>query len=835
LNFTLQNERSGSLGVKDKRFFHAALGCLAILMMVQPLYGLAEPLDHWQAKTPFTQVRSLRLSHGNGLFVAVGDSGTLFTSFNGAAWEERNSGTTQSLRDTAYGAKNFVAVGKGGTILSSPDGVTWTRRNSGTGDDLNGVGYGRRIFVVVGDHGAILTSSDGAIWTGRDSGTHQELRKVVFGGDTFVAVGDNGTLLTSSDGANWTAGNSGTSGHLAGIAYGRKRFVAAGDAILTSPDGIGWTDRTGGTTPRIFGIAYGSGVFAAAAENGAILTSADGTEWTPRDSATHLTLTAIVYGRRVFLASGEKGILLQSGALSSPQISVSSTSLDFGSVDVGNSSFTNLVITNSGSAGLIIRQISFGGADPLDFNSRNDACTGATLSPSQNCAVQIVFSPHSTGSKSGTLSISSNDPDTPTQTVSLSGTGTGNDDGGTVIIGSGSTGSTCFFSTSTKGTGLEDYLGVLRKFRDAVLSRSPLGRRLIDLYYQYSPALSRTMPRHEVLRKVLAIMLVPPLAAICYAALYASPEAKALLLILMIGVIRIGWSRMGRSRAPGKRMDVLQITIRTRLLNRIEGSVDSKKVFIMRSLGLFIACLAMQTGLGSAAFADTSIVVIRMPWVVVVGADSKTTVEGSAASTGTACKIYQAEDLFFAVAGLTNDAGRDFNAPAIIREAIRSESTLAGRVQAAEEAMIARVSRELNRLRAENPSVYARRVKAEGGKVLTLAFIGFQDGKSFALVRQFQADESNPVAVRVSRESCPGDCPDGVRMFFLGRHKAIERYLSQRSKDDPRLSLEEAVKHFIELEIGENPQEVGGPVDILRVDKDGARWIQKKDTCPAVQ
>jgi hypothetical protein len=257
--------------------------------------------------------------------------------------------------------------------------------------------------------------------------------------------------------------------------------------------------------------------------------------------------------------------------------------------------------------------------------------------------------------------------------------------------------------------------------------------------------------------------------------------------------------------------------------------------FIMRSLGIFIACLAIQTTFCSLAFGDTSIAVIRMPWVVVMGADSKSTVEGSTISTGTACKIHQADDLFFAVAGLTSDPGRGFNAPAIVREAMRNESTMADKVEAAEQAIIERLNKELNRLQAEDPSMYAKKVRAEEGKVLSLAFVGFQKDESFALVRQFQAIESHPVSVHVSRQSCPGDCPDGVRMFFLGRYKAIERYMSRRSKDTPRLSLEEAVNHFIELEIGENPREVGGPVDILRIDKDGPRWIQKKDSCPELQ
>jgi hypothetical protein len=443
----------------------------------------------------------------------------------------------------AFGGGTFVAAGGGGTVLSSPDGVTWTSRNSGIDQDLHGVGFGNNTFVAVGDQGSILTSPDGATWALWNSGTHQSLKKVTYGNGIFVAVGGNGIILTSPDGEAWTVRNSGTRGHLEGVTYGKWTFVAVGEEILTSPDGIEWTGMTPGANHRLFGVSYGSGVFAAVAENGAILTSSDGSEWILRDSGTHLTLYGIAHGREKFLASGEKGILLQSEPLPSPQISVSSTSLDFGAVPVGDSSFTNLTISNSGSANLIIRQITLGGPDTLDFSTRDDDCTGATLSSFQNCSVQIVFSPRFTGSKSATLSISSNDPDIPTQAVSLSGSGT---DGG-AVVSSGSTGFFCFFSTSVRGTGLEDYLDVLRKFRDTILSRDHPGKRLVDFYYRHSPALARMIAQHDSLRKAVAFGLVPPLMAISYVTLYASPAEKAILFLLLAGGMTAGCRLIRRS------------------------------------------------------------------------------------------------------------------------------------------------------------------------------------------------------------------------------------------------------------------------------------------------
>jgi hypothetical protein len=545
--------------MKTKRISLWLLGIFFLFPILSSVDCPAESLDHWQGKNAFPRGSPLRISYGKEMFVAVGESGALYTSSDGEAWKERSSGTDQPLRDAVYGGDTFVAVGRSGTILTSPDGITWTLRSSGTGHDLKGVAYAQGIFVVVGDQGAILTSPDGATWAARDSGTHQWLKKVAYGGGTFVTVGSNGALLTSNDGAAWTVRNSGVLGDLEGIAYGRKTFVAVGDTILASPDGIRWTERPARTYHHLYGVAYGSGVFAAVADNGAILTSSDGSEWTPKDSGTHLTLYGIAHGRKIFLAAGEKGILLQSEPLSSPQISVSSTFLDFGSVDVGDSSFTDLTITNSGSADLIIQQMTFSGTNTLDFNTRNDNCTGATVAPSQNCTVQIVFSPRFTGSRSATLSISSNDPDTPTQTVSLSGSGT---DGGAFVV-SGSSGSFCFISTSTRGTGLEDYLDVLRKFRDFILLRSHLGQTLVDFYYQYSPSLSQLLARHEYLRKAVGFGLVPPLVSIAYVTLHTSPGEKAMLFLLLIAAITSRrWSHLMLRRHQETCPNHQEITLR---------------------------------------------------------------------------------------------------------------------------------------------------------------------------------------------------------------------------------------------------------------------------------
>ena len=107
-----------------------------------------------------------------------------------------------------------------------------------------------------------------------------------------------------------------------------------------------------------------------------------------------------------------------------PDMSISLSSYDFGTVITGNASTVQtFTITNTGDADLVIGTLSVGGANASEFTIVTDYSSGQTLGPSETSTVDIAFSPTSEGVKSANLSIPSNDPDTPTVNVSLSGMG----------------------------------------------------------------------------------------------------------------------------------------------------------------------------------------------------------------------------------------------------------------------------------------------------------------------------------------------------------------------------------------------------------------------------
>ena len=129
--------------------------------------------------------------------------------------------TVNTLYGVTYYNGLFVAVGEAGTVVNSPDGENWGTRISGTPNWLNGITYGNNKFVSVGGFGTILTSSLGTTWhteISPDSTLH--LYGIAYNGtNTFVAVGVQGTIYTSSDGQNWSTITPVTTHVLQGITY----------------------------------------------------------------------------------------------------------------------------------------------------------------------------------------------------------------------------------------------------------------------------------------------------------------------------------------------------------------------------------------------------------------------------------------------------------------------------------------------------------------------------------------------------------------------------------------------------------------------------------------
>jgi hypothetical protein len=107
------------------------------------------------------------------------------------------------------------------------------------------------------------------------------------------------------------------------------------------------------------------------------------------------------------------------GATGSSQLSLSTTTLSFGSIPINSTASQTLTLTSSGTSAVTVSSASVQGAG----FSLSGGILPVTLNPKQSATLQVQFSPTTAGSASGTLAISSNSAGA-TSSVSLAGTGT---------------------------------------------------------------------------------------------------------------------------------------------------------------------------------------------------------------------------------------------------------------------------------------------------------------------------------------------------------------------------------------------------------------------------
>lgn len=105
---------------------------------------------------------------------------------------------------------------------------------------------------------------------------------------------------------------------------------------------------------------------------------------------------------------------------SSPSISLSSSTIDFGNVVVDEKMTMPLTITNNGGANLVISSFNLI-ASGSPFTLANKPTAKITIEPSKTFELQVEFMSSEAGKFSNSINIMTNDPSNPTVTVTLSG------------------------------------------------------------------------------------------------------------------------------------------------------------------------------------------------------------------------------------------------------------------------------------------------------------------------------------------------------------------------------------------------------------------------------
>jgi hypothetical protein len=307
-----------------------AQALLALSALAVASSAAGQDLSSWEVVVPGGSGPDLRgICYGNGMFVAVGDQGSVATSSDGQSWVNRTSGVSESLAAVAWSGSVFVAVGQG-TIVVSTDGASWIDVSDQVppGDIVEDILWDGTRFVAVGGENLVLTSTDGLLWVAHpmtlDTGT---LHCVALVGNTHVAAFipdlpppiDSYFLYGSPEGGWSVVGTPQfCPGVIESIAVGQGLALAVGwpfygggpayRLVYSSTDGEEWTLHDDGTAREYYAAIWPADRFFVAGTGG-IDSTVDAVSWEHQPLGGDARLLGLAWNGQCLVAVGEGGII----------------------------------------------------------------------------------------------------------------------------------------------------------------------------------------------------------------------------------------------------------------------------------------------------------------------------------------------------------------------------------------------------------------------------------------------------------------------------------------------------------------------------------------------
>jgi hypothetical protein len=109
----------------------------------------------------------------------------------------------------------------------------------------------------------------------------------------------------------------------------------------------------------------------------------------------------------------------------------------------------------------------------------------------------------------------------------------------------------CFIATAAYGSPLASHIKVLSKFRDHFLLTNGIGKRFVRFYYTYSPPVADFIEKHDSLRMMVRLGLIPFVGAswlVLKTGLTFTIVFMLLVGIGLVGFVRFVWSNKKLSR-----------------------------------------------------------------------------------------------------------------------------------------------------------------------------------------------------------------------------------------------------------------------------------------------
>ena len=231
----------------------------------------------------------------------------------------------------------------------------------------------------------------------------------------------------------------------------------------------------------------------------------------------------------------------------------------------------------------------------------------------------------------------------------------------------------------------------------------------------------------------------------------------------------------------------------------------------------------------------TTVVIAKTLREIVVAADSLSVTTGG--EVNTLCKIVQVKNHFFSSSGLQGNA-QVGDVYSIARQAGQSSSDIASCLRRFIKLVHPLLRRAVLEHKKDSHEFYKSRI--EGKTIVDASLFGVEHnelvlGRVRATVR---ADDTLVEGFRIVYKGKDnvelGEEP--LKLVLLGEQLWIRRQLG----GDPnsffsKRGIVEASRQLVQLEIDRAPKYVGPPIAILRIDRSGAKWVQRTPNCKSIK
>ena len=240
--------------------------------------------------------------------------------------------------------------------------------------------------------------------------------------------------------------------------------------------------------------------------------------------------------------------------------------------------------------------------------------------------------------------------------------------------------------------------------------------------------------------------------------------------------------------------------------------------------------------LSAKSLQATTIIVFVTSAYVLLGVDSKLTIEntitGEVRDSATT-KLYQTNDYFFAMQGVYSLIENTDHFAKKLGSQLNSGKELSESVQSANLEIKKALNDQAGIIQEKWPDYYESEY-LDKKFILSYIIVGVKDKIPFAYKSAFVLEDSSEYDLSIQESHFPvaTSKPTDAKGYYLGEHDAIDNYM-KRPENISNTTPEKLVETLFEIQIQATPSTVGPPVNIVKIEKDGAvSWIKRDETCP---